>query len=157
MIRRAQKKDIPEVLDLLTQVDMVHHRGRPDLFKGPATKYSGEELERIFENDDTPVFVFADENDCVKGYAFCMIRETKGDRLMQDMRTLYIDDLCVDEHARRMHIGSRLYEYTLEYAAKIGCYNVTLNVWALNDSARRFYERMGLVPQKIGMEKILEN
>ena len=44
MIRRARQEDIPGILDLLVQVDMVHHRGRPDLFKGPATKYSAEEL-----------------------------------------------------------------------------------------------------------------
>ena len=33
-IRKAVKKDIPDILNLLEQVDMVHHRGRPDLFKG---------------------------------------------------------------------------------------------------------------------------
>ena len=37
-IRRAAQTDIPRLLELLTQVDMVHHQGRPDLFRGPATK-----------------------------------------------------------------------------------------------------------------------
>ena len=36
-----------------------------------------------------------------------------------------------------------------------GCYNLTLNVWTLNTGAMRFYEKCGLVPQKIGMESIL--
>lgn len=43
-VRRAEAKDIPGILDLLIQVDMVHHLGRPDLFKGPATKYNAAEL-----------------------------------------------------------------------------------------------------------------
>ena len=34
MVRRAEVRDIPAILNLLVQVDMVHHNGRPDLFKG---------------------------------------------------------------------------------------------------------------------------
>ena len=37
-VRKATEKDILKLLDLLVQVDMVHHNGRPDIFKGPATK-----------------------------------------------------------------------------------------------------------------------
>ena len=43
-VRRATEKDIPRILELLVQVNMVHHLGRPDLFNGPATKYTEEEL-----------------------------------------------------------------------------------------------------------------
>ncbi|WP_334304468.1 hypothetical protein [Roseburia hominis] len=28
-------------------------------------------------------------------------------------------------------------------------------MWACNENARKFYEKCGLMPQKIGMEKIL--
>lgn len=74
---------------------------------------------------------------------------------MTDIKTLYIDDLCVDETARGKHIGTSLYEYVLKYAKEQGCYNVTLNVWADNVNAVKFYEKIGLKIQKIGMEKIL--
>ena len=74
---------------------------------------------------------------------------------MTDIKTLYIDDLCVDELARGGHIGTRLYEYVLDVARQQGYYNVTLNVWADNVNARKFYEKIGLRVQKIGMEKIL--
>ena len=89
------------------------------------------------------------------GYAFCIIKQAVNDNILTDIKTLYIDDLCVDEKCRGMHIGKGLYEFVLDYAKGIGCYNVTLNVWALNDSAMKFYESCGLKPQKIGMEKIL--
>ena len=69
--------------------------------------------------------------------------------------TLYIDDLCVDEKSRGQHIGRAIYEYVLKFAKENGCYNVTLNVWACNESAMKFYEKCGLSVQKIGMEKIL--
>ncbi|MCR5777790.1 MAG: GNAT family N-acetyltransferase, partial [Lachnospiraceae bacterium] len=96
-----------------------------------------------------------DENNYVEGYAFCVVQQHIGDNILTDIKTLYIDDLCVDENIRGKHIGSKLFNYVKEYAKNEGFYNLTLNVWALNDNAKRFYEAMGLVPQKIGMETIL--
>lgn len=154
-VRKAVKKDIPRLLELLVQVNMVHHNGRPDLFKGPATKYNEAELETILADSNTPVFVCTDENDYVQGYAFCIVKEIIGDQLMADIKTLYIDDLCVDERIRGRHIGKTLYDFVLHYAGEIGCYNLTLNVWTLNTGAMKFYEKCGLKPQKIGMETIL--
>ena len=89
------------------------------------------------------------------GYAFCIHKQKQGSTSLTDIKTLYIDDLCVDAAARGGHIGTRLYEYVIEYAKVCGCYNVTLNVWAGNDSALKFYEKVGLKVQKTGMEKIL--
>ena len=156
MIRPAEIKDIPDIMRLLYQVAKVHQKDRPDLFRADTSKYSENELTQILSDRERPIFVSENAEGQVEGYAFCIIKETKGDRLLHDMRTLYIDDLCVDEKARRRHIGRELYEHTLKYAKDIGCYNVTLNVWALNRSARKFYERMGLTEQKIGLEQILE-
>ena len=154
-IRTAQERDIPRLLSLLTQVDMVHHRGRPDLFKGPATKYTDQELRELLQDETRPIFVWTDENDTVMGYAFCIFQRHIGDNVMTDILTLYIDDLCVDESARGSHIGTQLYDHVLSFAREKGCYNVTLNVWAFNESALNFYQKRGLKPQKIGMETIL--
>ena len=154
-IRRAEEKDIPKVLELLVQVDMVHHLGRPDLFKGPVTKYTEAQLKEIFVNEQTPVFVCTNEQDEVSGYAFCMHKQSKNDNVLTDIKTLYLDDLCVDEAMRGKHIGTALYEHVLAYAKEQGCYNVTLNVWATNEGARKFYEKCGMLPQKTCMEKIL--
>ncbi len=154
-VRRAESRDAERILELLVQVNMVHHTGRPDIFKGSATKYTGEQLLGIFGNDDTPVFVCVDEEDKVQGYAFCVFKRHLNDNILTDIKTLYIDDLCVEENVRGKHIGKTLYEYVIEFAKNEGCYNVTLNVWSCNRSALRFYEKCGLVPQKIGLEKIL--
>ena len=154
-VRKAEKKDIPRILELLVQVDMVHHKGRPDLFKGPATKYNAEELEQILRDEKTPVFVCADEKESVIGHAFCIHQQILGNSVMTDVRTLYIDDICVDEAFRGSGAGAALYRHVLDYARQNGFYNVTLNVWTCNPGALKFYERMGLRPQKIGMETVL--
>jgi len=154
-IRRAQTKDMDRINELLLQVCLVHHRGRPDLFKYGAKKYTDEQLRQIIEDDRTPIFVAVDEQDRVLGYAFCIFKQLPNDNILTDIKTLYIDDLCVDEILRGQHIGKALYEFVLSFAREQGCYNVTLNVWGKNESAIRFYESCGLTVQKIGMETIL--
>ena len=153
-IRRAEINDIPKLNDLLRQVLNVHHEGRPDIFKGNAKKYTDDELVEIIKNDRRPIFV-ADNDGEVVGYAFCVFQQHIDNNILTDIKTLYIDDLCVDEQKRGLHVGTKLYNYVLDFAKQSGCYNVTLNVWYCNQSALKFYEKLGLVPQKIGMEKIL--
>lgn len=154
-IQRATEKEISGINRLLEQVLMVHHVGRPDLFKAGGKKYTDEELKKILADDSSPVFTALDEEGNVLGYAFCVKIQHLDHNIMTDIKTLYIDDLCVDETIRGQHIGRQLYEYVLAYARECGCYNVTLNVWACNESAMKFYEKCGLKPQKIGMETIL--
>lgn len=155
-IRRAENGDIPALNDLLRQVLTVHNEGRPDLFKAGAKKYTDDELIAILRDDSRPVFVATDDEGTVLGYAFCVFVQHKNNNILTDVKTLYIDDLCVDEKTRGMGVGRALYDYVLAFAKRESCYNVTLNVWACNTSAMRFYERLGLVPQKVGMETILD-
>ena len=154
-VRRAKSTDLEKINDLLCQVLEVHHHGRPDIFKGNTKKYTDEELLAIIADDTRPIFVAVDESDTVVGYAFCVFIRHENNNILTDIKTLYIDDLCVDESRRGLHIGKELYSFVCNFAKESGCYNLTLNVWACNEGALRFYEKLGLVPQKIGMEKIL--
>ncbi|MBQ9802126.1 MAG: GNAT family N-acetyltransferase [Clostridia bacterium] len=155
VIRRATPTDTPDLNRLLYQVLAVHHEGRPDIFKGGVKKYTDEELFALIADDNTPIFVAVNEKGAVMGYAFCQFQQHVDNHILTDIKTLYIDDLCVDETCRGQHIGRALYEFCVDFARRSGCYNLTLNVWSCNQSALRFYEKCGLLPQKIGMEKIL--
>ena len=152
-IRRATLTDIDGINKLLYEVHKVHSDKRPDLFKVGSKKYTNEELAKIIVDDNKPIFVYVDNN-AILGYAFCVFIKNNSNSLT-DILTLYIDDLCVDENARGKKVGTSLYNYVLQFAKEAGCYNVTLNVWACNNSALKFYEKCGLSVQKIGMEKIL--
>lgn len=154
MIRFAKEKDIPKIMDLLSQVDLVHHNGRPDIFK-IGTKYSDDELKVLLADKERPILVAVDENDSVMGYCFCVFEQHINNSVLTDIKTLYIDDLCVDEKLRGKHIGRQLYDAALKLAKENSCYNLTLNVWSCNQSAMRFYESLGLKPQKTGMETII--
>lgn len=155
-IRRARDHDVEGIDRLLFQVLTIHHNGRPDLFKGNVKKYTDQELAELIRDDSRPIFVGVDEtSQQVLGYAFCVFQQYVDNNILTDIKTLYIDDLCVDERWRGRHIGRELYEFVVDFARRECCYNVTLNVWSCNDAALRFYEKCGLVSQKIGMEKIL--
>lgn len=154
ILRFANPGDIPALNRLLRQVLQVHHGGRPDIFRPDTKKYTDEELEALLCDPLMPIFV-AETEDGVLGYAFCQIQETRGNLLLQDRKTLYIDDLCVEESCRGTGIGRALLDHVRVYAREIGCHSITLNVWALNAGALRFYEKNGLLPLKYGMEQLL--
>lgn len=153
LLRQAVEKDIPDIIRLLCQVNDVHASGRPDIFISGKKKYDETQLVAILAQEKTPVYV-AEENDEVCGYAFCIIEESNGENLVP-LRRLYIDDLCVDEHRRGGGIGTLLYNYVKKEAKKLGCYHITLNVWQLNESAMRFYNKLGMNVLKQTMEEIL--
>lgn len=151
-VRRAERKDTPRIQQLLWQVEQVHHRIRPDLFRDGGRKYTDAQLADILADDARPVLVAVDENDRLLGYAFCKFVEYRDDNIMQDRRTLHLDDLCVDETLRGQHIGRALFEAVRDYARAHGCRDLTLNVWTGNDAARRFYESCGFRPRKVCMD-----
>ena len=155
VIRPAEKKDIPGMLELLRQVGLVHHNIRPDLFRSDAQKYDEAALMALLADDHRPIFV-ADVEGQVAGYAFCILQQIENDPVLKDRKVLYLDDLCVDEAQRGKGIATALYQQVCDYARSIGCHAVTLNVWCGNQQAMRFYEKCGMKPQKIGMETILE-
>ncbi|MCI8331562.1 MAG: GNAT family N-acetyltransferase [Clostridiales bacterium] len=155
VIRQADENDIPAINHLLRQVLMVHHNGRPDLFRADSKKFTDEQLKVMLLDPATPIFVAVDANGQAVGYVFCQFQQHDKDSVLNDFKTLYIEDLCVDETKRGQHIGQKLLSFASSFAKDNGCYNIALNVWACNQNALSFYEKCGLVPQKIGLEKIL--
>lgn len=154
-VRKAAVRDIPRIGELLYQVCQVHASGRPDLFVAGARKYDDEQLKGILDENDRPVLVAVDENDVVMGYAFCQLQDSGKHHALHDVKTLYIDDLCVDETCRGQRIGTVLYEAVLALARERGCYNVTLHVWNCNAPAMKFYEHLGMQCRQMEMETLL--
>ena len=109
----------------------------------------------MIQDASNPIYVAVDEDDRCVGYAFCQIIEPSKSHNMVPIRQLFIDDLCVDESSRGRHIGEALFEYVKNEAKRLGCYEVTLNVWEGNTSAEKFYNKMGMKAKEKRMEFIL--
>ena len=155
IIRKAEEKDIPRIIELLGQVLQIHADIRPDIFIPGTTKYTADELTELLKNEKNPIYVAANEADICVGYAFCQLQEQPFSNNMVPFKSLFIDDLCVDQQARGQHIGERLFEHVKNEAKQKGCYEVTLNVWTGNISAEKFYEKMGMKTKEKQMEYIL--
>ena len=150
-IRPARLCDIPRVLELLRQVNNVHHAIRPELFVKNKTKYEAEELALLMGKEDASIFVAEDAQGIVHGYLFAFVRERTGPNLTGGT-SFYIDDLCVDESWRGSGVGRRLLEHAKAYAGELGCREVLLTVWEGNEAARRFYRNNGFTPRSCLME-----
>lgn len=154
-IRKAEEKDIPRIMELLGQVLEIHADIRPDIFIPGTTKYTVTELVELLKQEDKPIYLAVNDEDVCRGYAFCQLKEQDFSTNMVQFKSLFIDDLCVDKDARGQHIGEYLFEYVKQEAKKMGCYEVSLNVWAGNTSAEHFYEKMGMKTKERQMEYIL--
>ena len=150
-IRRAKEEDAEAIGRILFEVHAVHHAIRPDLFLEGKRKYDEGEVKALINK--TPVLV-AEEAGEVLGYAVCYLGETKGGS-MAAHKTLYLDDLCVDEKSRKQGVGRRLFAAVEALARELNCYDLTLNVWEGNDAARAFYDSLGMKPLKTYLEKVL--
>ena len=155
LIRQAEISDIPEILRLLKQVCNVHHAIRPDIFKRDGSKYCDLDLIDILNDEDLPVWC-AFEDDKLLGYCFCRVDIPCGPASTV-RKELYIDDLCVDEAARGKGVATCLFAHVRMLAKMNGFQFITLNVWEGNDSAMRFYEKMGMAPRKTTLELRLED
>ena len=154
MIRKAEYKDINRIIELLEDIDIIHHNGRPDIFK-IGTKYTYDDLKKIIDDNKDIIFVYTNSSDFVLGYCFTQVKQVLNDNILTDIKTLYIDDLCVEKTERGLGIGHKLYDYVKDYAKQNGFYNITLNVWECNPKAKLFYDKLGLKPLKTYLEEIL--
>ena len=153
-IRRAVPADADKILELLSQVEQIHYLGRPDIFRPNGIKFTGDELTEQMSDDSRPIFVAVKDGEVV-GYSFCIISEIKDSTMLNDAKTLHIEDVCVDENRRGENVGGELMEFVKDYAKKIGCARVDLDVWEFNEGACRFYEKHGFKVQKRRMDIVL--
>ncbi len=153
--RKAEPKDATKIAEMLIGIGALHHNGRPDIYKDNLQKYNESDVLEILKDKNMPVYVMADEKDEVAAYAFCQIKEVSESKALVGRKFMYIDDFCVDEKYRKMHIGQTLMEKVTEEARKMDVSSIELNVWEFNESAIKFYEKCGFTTQKREMEIIL--
>ena len=155
-IRKAENKDIRQILEMLSQVLEVHALVRPDIFIPNTTKYGEGDLQKMIEDENNYIYVAVDEKDTAIAYAFCELQIPKFSRTNVQHKYFYIDDFCVDEKHRKEYVGKRLFKYVIEEAKKLDCYEIVLACWEGNDVARKFYEKMGMKVRKTTMELIIK-
>lgn len=154
LIRPAEARDIDQLLELLRGICLLHCEGRPDIFE-PSSKFDGATIAEILADPSRPVLV-ADAGGEVAGYVFCIIKDSSKNPVYRKFINVYIDDFCVSPKYRRMGVGTALFDEVKKLATSIGAHNIDLNVWAFNSGAIEFYKSLGMKPERMYMEYIID-
>ena len=150
-IEKAKKEQAPEIVELLRYICEIHRKGRPDVFISGQPKYDTEALCRMMD-DESYRIAAASEDGRVIGYMISKIIKNESGPHIRSAKTLYIDDICVDKAYAHKGVGTSLFEEARRIGKDEGCERIDLNVWAFNESAIKFYEKMGMTVSRMHME-----
>ncbi|URZ14067.1 GNAT family N-acetyltransferase [Clostridium felsineum] len=150
LIRTANESDFKVVHELMYQIFEKHLLGRPDIYK-KGDPYSLEQFKAALNNENN-VLLLAQIEDNVVGVCHMIKKEMKNYNVVKDSCTAFIEDFCVDKHYQRKGIGKELYEASIKKAKEWDARRLELNVWKINEEARKFYDAVGLRVQRTIME-----
>ncbi|MDR3688544.1 MAG: GNAT family N-acetyltransferase [Fimbriimonas sp.] len=154
-IRLATETDIDGLNRLFFEADSLHHGGEPRVFGGQEHWGRSREFLGQILADPNQVILIAVEGENVTGlvHAVSQIRPELG--VLNERRVLVVDALIVGEEFQRRGIGTRLAEAVYKWGTARGLSIVELTVWSFNESAIRFYERMGFSVASFRMRRTL--
>lgn len=142
MVRFAEEKDLERVNELRAQVNDVHVKGRPDIFK---PGFCQELKDVVYEmcNDENKNIIVAERDGVICGMVCVeyIIRPESPYNL--ERKFYHIVEVAVDEAFRRQGVASEIFEFIKKDAKERGLKRIELDVWGFNESAREFYESVG--------------
>ncbi len=150
-IRFAKQEDLEQVNVLRKQVNDLHVKGRPDIFK---PGFSDELRDYIFEIflDPLKKIVVCEENSFICGFTVLNHIIRPETPYMNERDYLDIDEFCVDENCRRQGIARQMIDFIREYSRTAGIERIELNMWEFNRDALAFYEAAGFTTYRRYME-----
>lgn len=151
LIRFARKDDLPQVNELRRQVNELHVKGKPEVFKPGFDEALRDYLFVIFEDPAQRIAV-AEEDGEICGFAVLHHIVRPETPFMFERDFLDIDEFCVDEKRRRRGIASALIAFIRDWARAQGFKRIELNMWEFNEDALAFYEAAGFATYRRYME-----
>lgn len=142
-IREATQGDYEGLCDVFAEVDTLHRKALPHVFRepdGPAR--TKEYISGLIANEDVSLFVAEREGQII-GLVQTIIRQAPDIPIMVARQYAMIGDLVVRKRFRRSGVGQSLVEGAHQWALDKGVAQVELSVWEFNKEAIAFYEKLG--------------
>ena len=141
IIRKATLADYEGAAALEQSVYLLHYENRKDFLRWrteplPRDRFA-EQLEQV-------TYLVAEEEGRLLGQAIAYKRGYKDHPVFNDMEWLEIDDISVAPDAQGKGVGKTLFEAMKQEALGMGLHHIELTVWAFNQKAYGFYEKMGM-------------
>ena len=148
-MRQAKEEDLQNnLLNLYIDGYNLHYNEKKDFFRNRSDEELKENLASAIRN---PLeFVMVHEIDgVIRGYfAFHTQKVVK--------QVMWIDELVIDKDYRGKGIGTQFMAEIEKIAGEMGCQRIELNCWCFNNSAMKFYKKIGFVEQRITFGKNIE-
>ena len=151
MIRKLTLQDYDAADKLMQHLHNLHLEARPDLYVAKEHPYSLEEYEEKVTSEQF-ISLAAEEDGEVVGICFVELRDRS---LMVEMPVAMMNALCVDEAHQRKGIATKLFEEATKLAREAGAKRLDLMLWGFNNTARAFYEKIGMKEQRRILEREL--
>lgn len=151
MIRIADINDLEQICELFKELHSFHVGINPKKFRMPDDEFFREGITDYLNSDEWITLVHGDSEN-IDGYAvfkaFDMDSPDENPR-----RICYVHHFMISESSRRKGAGTEFFNEIQEMARKANCDCIRFGVNAANAGAIAFYEKMGLAPTTITMEK----
>ncbi len=142
VVRYAKREELESVNIIRKQVNEVHVKGRPDVFREDGWQVIEPFVYTRFEEENSGVIVAAIEEKIV-GFAVVQYIVRPESPFKKEQRFFHIEEFGVDENHRRKGIATAIIDFAKEDAKKRGFGRVELNMWEFNEGALAFYESVG--------------
>ena len=152
MVRHGRESDLSQLKILHMALLDVHHQGYPDLFPAPPEEIPDETMREMFFADNALVLV-CEKSGKISGYAYGTERKVENSHFTIERRYIQVNDLYVLPECRKQGIGRALLEACREHSLKRGISTLEIGVYAFNQDALVFYNKLGYTPYAIRLSK----
>lgn len=135
---------------IVRQVHHLHVENRPDVYRD-ADPFPKADFDCLLAGESVFALVAEDAGQVV-GFCEMTMKAPPGSPLLHPRVVALIEDICVDEAYRKKGVGGLLFGAASQAARQRGAVSLELSVWAFNETARHFYEDMGMTERSRVME-----
>ena len=150
IIRKAIKSDYKSVIKIMSQVQDMHVKWRPDIYKPNENLISEDVFESLIRNG---TFFVAETNNSVVGVLEIVFRHIESpSHVTRDV--IFIDTMAIDENYRGMGIGHQMFDFLKAMKQEKVLDGIELQVNAKNRAAYEMHQKCGFTEKSINMELI---
>lgn len=149
MIRMATLDDLKPLACLYKEHMVFHNNIDSEYFKIPSEEECLAKMKDKLADSLYRTIVY-EENDTIYGYADYLLLKVDDSNGM-----VMVGDIFVAKQYRYQGVGKSLVNEIFNDAKNNCCKTVRIDVHINNTNAQKFYEKAGLVPRSIQMEKRL--
>ncbi len=141
--RRAEDKDLGQIVQLSLAVQKIHSNRYPDLFKEVVNTDELTDFYRTLISDKDHYIFVTEFEETATGYCWAEFIQKAESTITHSITKLYIHQMCVDERYRGNGLGKTLIREIRSLADSLNVNHVGVDSWSFNSLAVDFFRSQG--------------